>query len=185
MPQHNQKRKTFYLDNDNEKPLRAGGVIIYRKTKEGKIELLLINSETRKKYEDIGGSTDEKDENIKMTIAREVEEETNKVISYGSMYRRLCENPPFIYSKNSKYIVYIIKASPTEEKLESELFGNREIHDDIPRVIDWLPLSTFLHKDTIAKEINYRLKNYNLFKKLESLEKPTKKKSSRIKKRII
>lgn len=44
-------RKTFYFNDDNTKPITAGGVIIYRFNK-GIMELLLVDS--RGNYEDLG-----------------------------------------------------------------------------------------------------------------------------------
>lgn len=162
------KRKTFYLDDDDEKPLRAGGVIIYKYDKESNIELLLISS--RGQYEDIGGCTDNIDEDIFETVSREVEEETNEVITYGEIIKRL-HDATYVYSKSSKYIIYIVQATDEETNLESSEFGNKEIHDDISRTISWVPLSTILDKDIIRYKLNFRMKNTYLFDKLRSIKK--------------
>lgn len=168
MNDSNDKRKTFYLDDDKDKPLRAGGVIIYKHTDNSEIELLLISS--RGQYEDIGGCTDSNDESIYETISREVEEETNEVITYNTVINRL-NDAMYVYSNKSKYITFVIPATPEEETLQSEVFGNKEIHDDIFRTINWVPLSTVLDKDIIRYKLNYRIKNPHLFDKLRNLKK--------------
>ena len=56
-------RPTFYLDNNTECPIRAGGVLFYRKNPETEnYDIMLIYS--RKHYEDFGGRTDKKDKSI-------------------------------------------------------------------------------------------------------------------------
>ena len=76
------KRPTFYYDNDEFKPIRAGGIIIY-KIENNSIKLLLIrtNYNNKEMYEDIGGKTDSNDISFLNTISREVGEETNYVIN--------------------------------------------------------------------------------------------------------
>jgi 8-oxo-dGTP pyrophosphatase MutT (NUDIX family) len=162
------KRRTFYLDDDDEKPLRAGGVIIYKYVDESNIELLLISS--RGQYEDIGGCTDINDTDIFDTVSREVEEETNEVITYNEIIKRLHDSV-YVYSKSSKYIIFIVQATEEEENLNTEDFGNKEIHDDISRTISWISLSTVLDKDIIRYKLNYRMKNPYLFDKLRNIKK--------------
>src|SRR5687768_9329323 len=69
-------RKTlFYLD-DNTKPIRAAGVIIY-KIVDGIVNLLLINVNNR--YEDLGGKIEHVDIEISDTVIREALEESNNL----------------------------------------------------------------------------------------------------------
>ena len=77
------ERPTFSYNNDNTKPIRAGGVILYKRTNNNNIEVLLIKKiiDNTCRYEDIGGKTDSSDINIFDTISRETEEETNNVIN--------------------------------------------------------------------------------------------------------
>jgi hypothetical protein len=67
---------TFSYNNDNTKPIRAGGVILYKRTNNNNIEILLIKKLIGNiyQYEDIGGKTDSLDSNILDTISREAEE---------------------------------------------------------------------------------------------------------------
>lgn len=162
------QRKTFYIGTDATKPIRAGGVIIYRKTKDNNIDLLLIFS--RGVYEDIGGRTDNNDDNIYDTVAREVEEETNKVITYDSIVDRLSD-AKYVYFSQSKYIIFIVEATKKESKLDSEVFGDTEIHDNISRSIQWVPLDTILETSVIKYKLNYRMKNPHLFNKLKNIQK--------------
>jgi hypothetical protein len=68
-------RKTFYLNNDNDFPVMAAGVIIY-KVKKNVVSILL--SKNKNVYEDLGGRVDLDDDTIFDTVIREVYEETNK-----------------------------------------------------------------------------------------------------------
>jgi len=139
-------RPTFsYLDNDNM-PIRAGGVIIYRKIN-NQIELLLIKKiiGDSERYEDIGGKTDKKDADELETIAREACEETNSIIC-KEIIRKQLEYSKSFYNLKSKYVVYFVKANKYERKLKSDVFGNVEIHDDINRTIEWVPSEMIINK---------------------------------------
>jgi hypothetical protein len=159
------KRKTFYHKDDEEKPIRAGGVLLYKYVDDS-IELLLITN--RGLYEDIGGCVDNEDKDIYDTVSREVEEETNEVITYDAIKDRLYD-ADCVYSKGSKYIIYIVEATDEEASHHSDIFGNIEIHDNIKRTISWIPLKTFLNKDVIKYKLNFRIKNSYLFNKLKNL----------------
>jgi hypothetical protein len=164
------QRKTFYIDDDKSKPLRAGGVIIYRETEDNNIDLLLIFS--RGLYEDIGGRTDNEDEDIYDTVAREVDEETNHVIVYDSIKARL-STAKYVYCSKSKYIIFLVKATKKEAALESEVFGEIEVHDNIKRTITWISLNTVLESSVIKYKLNYRMKNPHLFNKLKNIKQQT------------
>jgi hypothetical protein len=118
-------------------PLRAGGVLIYRKTGTGLEFLMIKNTEGR--YEDIGGKTDRKDRSILDTIARETGEETNGVIAEAVVRRQLQTAALSVYNLNSKYVVYLIQANRYEAAVKSEQFGTIETHDQFPRTIHWVP----------------------------------------------
>ena len=149
------KRKSFYLDKDTDKPLYAGGVILYRFVKNN-MELLLADS--RGAYEDLGGCIDQEDKDIFTTVAREAYEESNKLLSKSKIKKRLKE-APYMYATKSKYVVYIIEANDDEVKLKSSDFGNKELHDDIFRTISWVPLEKFLLPEVVKYKLNWRLKN--------------------------
>jgi len=160
------KRKTFYINNDTTKPIRAGGVIVYRKNKNHTVDLLLIFS--RGIYEDIGGRTDTTDTDIYDTVAREVEEETNNIISCESIKDRL-NSSKYVYCVRSKYIIFLVEATEKEACLESSIFGKIEIHDNISRLIKWVSVDTILDATVIKYKLNYRMKNPHLFNKLKDI----------------
>jgi len=170
MPQ-DKKTKTIFLikpndPNADDVEVSAGGVILYR-IKDGELQLLLMTN--RGKLEDLGGTSEKKDKDIFHTVAREVSEESNRLIDKKSILNRI-RNSEYILSRTSKYIIFIIKANDDESKLNSEQFGDREIHDDIPRTIDWVPASEFLKSETIKNKLNFRLKNRNVFEYIKKLD---------------
>jgi hypothetical protein len=160
------KKKLFYVNDDKDKPITSGGVIIYRFIKNN-MELLL--SDTRNNYEDLGGMIDEKDKDILSTIAREAFEESNNLLKKTTIKTRL-KKSNYIYVPKCKYIIYIIKANSLEEKLSSLDFGDKEIHDNIDRKIKWIPLDIFLLPETIKYKLNWRLKSKLLYDKLKEIK---------------
>ena len=157
----NLKRPTFYYDNDEFKPIRAGGLIIY-KIEQNKIKLLLIrtNFNNIEVFEDIGGKTDSKDISFYETISREVGEETNNVINPNIIKNQLY-NADSIYISHGKYLLYIIKANNYEKKLDVIDFGNKEIHDNIDRTIEWVNVDDYINQ---TKNFNVRLHSNELKK---------------------
>lgn len=162
------KKKIFYLGKGEDKPVVAGGVILYRFIGQ---EMEILLSENRGYYEDLGGCTDEDDDNIIATVTREAFEESNKLLNIK--LKRL-EDGEFAYMEKSKYVVYVIKATKKEEALDSDDFGDKEIHDDINRTIKWISLDTFLKKEVIQYKLNWRLKNKALFDILKNIKKDKK-----------
>lgn len=165
-------RKIFSitLENGEIADITAGGVILYRIIN-NKVELLLATN--RHKYEDLGGRTDNEDKDISNTISREVYEESNKLINKQSILNRIksrIKRKDYILSKTSKYLLFIIPANHNESKLESKQFGDKEIHDNIPRTICWVPISEFLDPETIKNKLNFRLKNRNIFEYIKKLK---------------
>ena len=160
-----QNRKTFYLDKEKEKPVTAGGVILYRFVKKN-MELLLV--EGRGVYEDLGGRTDNDDKDIYTTVAREASEESNNLLSKSKIKKRI-KVAPYIYMAKCKYVIYVIKADENEEKLISSDFGEKEEHDDVFRKVKWIPVDTFLLPDIIKHKLNFRLKSKALFDKIKEI----------------
>lgn len=156
-------RVTKYLDNDISKNITAGGLILYKKDKSGNLKLLLIKKKGM--YEDIGGKIDLEDETIYDTVAREVEEETNNVISSNSIIERI-KKAPYFYSSHSKYVIFVVKANSNERHLRKEDFGETELHDDIERTIKWTSFRKFM-----KNKMNGRMRIKQLFDKLYELEK--------------
>lgn len=133
------KRPTFFYQ-DNE--IRAGGILFYRFTNKGKVEVLLSNKNNR--YEDIGGKTDSVDKTILDTISREVHEETNGLFNSNVVASQLYKNRDNGIS-NGKYLLFVIKANSYERKCTSEEFSDHEILYDIPRTMHWVSLECLSH----------------------------------------
>lgn len=158
-----QDNPVFYIVK--EKPIKAGGVILYR-FKGTNIELLL--SESNGIFEDLGGCTDKKDKNIYETVAREAYEESNKKIKKSTMLTRL-KDAKFAYTPRSKYVIFLVEANEKEEKLKSADFGSKEIHDDIKRTIKWIKYNDLALNEIINTKLNFRLKNRDLYAKIKSI----------------
>jgi hypothetical protein len=154
------------LDADKEKPVTAGGVILYRFQKKN-MELLLV--EGRGVFEDLGGVADEADRDIHSTVSREAWEESNELLSKITIKKRIKESS-YVYMPRCKYVVYVIPATKSEEKLTSTDFGDKEEHDNFYRKIKWIPVDTFLSKDIIDHKLNFRLKNGALFNKIKEIK---------------
>jgi len=166
MPKRN--RPSFKIKDPKsgeENDVTSGGVILYR-IKNNSLQLLL--SWSRGKYEDLGGTVDETDADIYHTISREVEEESNGLILAKDILTRIQTREP-IYSKTSKYLAFIVKANDLESVLTSEQFGDKELHDNFERTIQWVPLIEFMNPVTIREKINFRLKNKYIFDALTAL----------------
>jgi 8-oxo-dGTP pyrophosphatase MutT (NUDIX family) len=161
-------KKTFTID---DQPVSSGGVILYRAIDE-RLELLL--SYTRNNYEDLGGKADPEDHDIHQTVSRETEEETNRVILASSVLDRLRLAKP-VYTPRSKYLVYLLEASPEESRLRSEQFGETELHDGFERTISWVPATHFLSPKCPK---NWRLRNAELNRRLRQLQEDLKGKSN-------
>lgn len=155
------KRPTFYYDNDEFKPIRAGGIIIY-KIEDNSIKLLLIrtNYNNKEMFEDIGGKTDINDISFYDTISREVGEETNFVINPDIITHQL-SYADSIYIPHGKYLLYIIRANNYERKLTPSHFGDKETHDNIERTIEWVNVNDYINH---TKNFNPRLHNNDLKK---------------------
>lgn len=126
-------RPTFYYNNESDNRIRAAGLLIYRFTKHMlEPEYLMINS--KGKYEDFGGKTDIIDSCIDDTVIREADEESNGVIDKESITKRIKNSNP-VYCNRSKYLVYVIRVNKYYNPTE---FGDREIHDNIPRTVEWV-----------------------------------------------
>lgn len=163
---NNKSRPTFYID---ENEIRAGGILFYRYVnhqdsnstcKSKSIEVLLSLKQNR--YEDIGGKTDSVDQSIFDTISREVQEETNGLITSYHVQKQLQKQVAFErtsshYIIHGKYLLYIIQANSFERKLSSLDFGETELLFDIPRTMHWIPIEQLsllcLHPRLPCKQI--------------------------------
>lgn len=148
-------RPTFYYNNEKQFAIRAGGLMFYRLNKKTKdIDLLLIENEGQ--YEDFGGRTDEVDKSAEDTISREVEEESNKIFS-RELIKKLIQNEKPLYTRNGKYLLYICQITDELANIDPVIFGNKEFHDNIYRVVEWVPYQKF-KTEKFQKKVNFRLK---------------------------
>ena len=160
------ERKTFYLDDDPTMPITAGGILLYRTTN----GLQFLIEEIDSTYEDIGGKCDSTDPTIFSAVAREVEEETNGVIKRDDIMERLEDASTIkFYSSQSKYVIYLVKATEDESNLTKEEFGDIEIHDKISRTIGWVSANDFISPMVIQHKLNCRLRNKALFDKIRTM----------------
>lgn len=168
------ERKTIFYEDDPTQPVTAAGVILYRISGKA-MELLLIYS--RNKLEDIGGKIDKIDETIEEAAAREVEEETNGQITADQIIDRLnsAASNQKVYVKNSKYLIYLIKATNEERGLDKDDFGEYEDHDKIRRDIQWIGRDRVFSTSFIrGGKLNYRMRSKVLKDSLIHLEKSKK-----------
>ena len=154
-------RPTFYLDDDKLKPVRAGGVLFYRyDDKNDSYHLLLIYS--RDNYEDFGGCSDKKDISIEQMVAREVDEESNGIFGQQFILENIKNaNIEPVYIKYCKYVLYFIQIN---EIYDPEIFGDKEICDDIERKVEWLSYDDFK-----TKKINFRLNTHEVLNHMKKL----------------
>ena len=161
-----QKKIIMNLNDDENKPVSAGGAMIYKIT-DGAMRFLMIKNCGL--FEDIGGKIDDTDEDIYTAVAREVEEETNKQILAKNIIKRI-KKAEYVYVPRSKYVVFFVEATDNEKKLKKTDFGEYELHDNFPRIIGWLTRSEFAKSNVIKFKLNFRLKNKNIFDKLMQIE---------------
>jgi len=160
-------RPTFLFNNEITKPIKAGGVLIYKKcNKQIKVLMIKTSYKDTDRYEDIGGKTDYNDDTELDTVSREVNEETNRIIDEQIIKQQLQDvNNKCIYIAHGKYILYFIRANIYESGLTKECFGDKELHDNIPRTIDWVNIETIIsnklniHPRLCANEFKDALKD--------------------------
>ncbi|ARF08861.1 hypothetical protein Catovirus_1_911 [Catovirus CTV1] len=158
-------KNIFYYDNDKSKEIKAGGAIFYKYAED---DLYLLLTKTNNKYEDFGGKIDDDDKNIYETISREIEEESNGVFKKDHIMKKLDECNDNVYSKVSKYYIAILPLDEEESQIDVKAFGDKEIHDNFARTVEYVSLTTFLDS-SFQSNLNFRLKNYALNNKLRSL----------------
>jgi hypothetical protein len=161
-------RPVFYYKNDPISEIKAGGLLFYYPNKKtNDIDFLMIKS--RGYFEDIGGRTDKVDKTANSTIAREVEEESNKIFKKKYILNVIKKETP-LYTKPSKYLLYICKLEDKYENLDPIVFGDKEFHDDIFRTMEWIPY-TKLKKKKFRETLNFRLKFKEFFSTIQSIYK--------------
>lgn len=139
--------------------VRACGTLIYNSINE------LLLSSCDRGFEDFGGLIDKNDYEC---AYRETLEETNFVLNKFSLKKNILKTKP-IYIPHSKYLVFIISLSKLNENFKSKNFGKFELHDNIKRIVKFVPFSIFLNPIFIKTKLLYRLRHKNFFDKIKSL----------------
>jgi hypothetical protein len=161
-------RPTFYTNNNE--PIRAGGIIFYKRDKlTGDIKILLQYSKNKyedseNKYEDIGGKTDIGDKDIYDTIIRETIEETNNVITKEIINNYLDKQYDYIYIPNSKYMLLLIEADNDIINIDRRQFGKVEKLTGKIRQFQWIDYNRLKYSKIPFNEriwiIHNKLYNY-------------------------
>ena len=159
-------RPTFYYNNDPDLQIRAGGAIFYKVDENNVVQFMMMFS--RGRYEDFGGKTDLKDKSINHTIAREVDEESNGVFKKKDILKRIKNINP-CYTRTSKYQIYFIKLTDEEANMDVSVFGDKELHDDIPRTVEYISIDKIRSKEFIKNNLCFRLKFKGFFKCVDEL----------------
>jgi len=159
-------RPTFLYNKDPELEIRAGGAIFYKIDENSTVQFMMLNA--RGKYEDFGGKTDLIDESINHTIAREVDEESNHIFDKNDILKRILKLTP-CYTRTSKYQIYFVKLTKAESQLDVSIFGDKEIHDDIYRTVEYISIDQLMDKNFIKNKLCYRLKFKAFFKFVKEL----------------
>jgi hypothetical protein len=158
-------RKSVYIKLNNVfSRILSVGIIIYR-IKNKSLDLLLINRFN--KYEEINSFINDDYINIYDTISKQCVNESNYILDYDSIQKRLNDtNTFYIYNKYPKHIIYIIRATKDEGDLISESFDDYGHYDNNERKIEWVSSNEFTHR-----RLNYKLRNKNLFSYINYLQK--------------
>lgn len=120
-------------------PIRAGGALFYTSAHNTFYTLMALKNN---QFEDLGGKTDERDESIYDTVAREVCEETNGVFKQDIIKRQLAHSP-CLYFPSSKYMLFLVEANAFERNCHVSKFGSNE--GKHVRTISWIPTTSLLH----------------------------------------
>lgn len=153
-------KKIFVVD---DKEVHAAGCLFYKRSPTC-IQLLI--QENNKKYEDIGGRIEKADADIYDTVNREIEEETNGLIT--NTKDRL-KKASYVYIPNAKYIIFIMEATKEEAKYTKESFGTIETHTNINRAMGWIYLIELLAPLIVKYKLSWRMRNKILFHKLHEI----------------
>lgn len=164
-----EQKRIFKISNNGVLfPVCAGGIILYR-IENKELQLLLMCRSAGCCYEDLGGKSQFDDQDIYQTVAREAEEESNGLINRNSVFNRIKQSE-FIISEKCKYVLFVVRANNKEVNLKSEQFGDKEIHENLPRTVDWVTLSEFTNYIKLTGKLNFRLRNRKLYQLLKQLD---------------
>ena len=163
------KRPTFKYNN---KPVRAAGLLVYCTL--GTQRYYLLRSEKKGRWSDIGGKTDEVDEDIISVVVREVTEETNNhlfscVHDYSQAYTfldsKLREDELQIhYCPKGKYILLKVEFDSKYKDMSNKRFGLKEKTDGwaMDHYYSWVPANR-IQRHKLHPRLRYHTDYYNLF----------------------
>lgn len=154
-------RKVFCLNENNM--IYAGGVLLYKIVND-QIYFLMIYSNWRKCYEDVGGKVDKNDDTVYDTVIREAREETNDVIK---LTKEILTSSQYFYNTDGKYILFLVEANDEQKATIKEDFGPKELHDNIERTIEWINCDDFIQKKIKVCQRVDMLDIINHLKKIE------------------
>ena len=158
-------RPTFYLDDNFNKPIRAGGIIHYKYVDN---VMYLLLSYCNNKFEDLGGKTDKQDINIYETISREVNEESNSKFNKFSTLSIIKKSNACAYITDAKYLVYLVQASNRDAQYDVEDFGSIEKHTKCQRTIMWISAEKFLN-DKFKQHLHTRIRNAQVYDLIKNI----------------
>ena len=151
-------------------PVTAAGVLLYRyNTTLNRVEFLLANYRFKMQWTDLGGKLTNTDEHYREAAIRETVEESNEKINEISLRHRIDNCPPenILYIHGSKYVMYIIRATPEEAELTREIFSPIETKYKFVRTIDWIsyPELACMVMDDKPSNDNDKVVNFRLGQK--------------------
>ncbi len=151
-------------------PVTAAGVLIYRYNEElKKTEFLLANYRFKLQWTDLGGKLTNTDTHYKEAAIRETVEESNELIDEISLRQRIDDCPPdkIVYIPGSKYVMYIIRATPDEATFTRDVFSPIETKYKFVRTIDWIsyPQLACMIMDDKGVPDNEKVVNFRLGQK--------------------
>lgn len=142
-------RPTFYFKNNPSLPIRAAGILPYKREGDN-IKFLMIKHNNV--YEDFGGKTDIVDGCVEETAIREALEESNNIFTQDLFVKQLyysqCNRKKMAYYKKAKYVVYLLEI---HDEYDCNIFGTSELHDRIVRTVEWVDLERFLDVSFLDK----------------------------------
>lgn len=148
----------------NNKQVKAGGILFYRRNKKKKrLELLMIKSQD--KYGDFGGKVETKDKSFKETAIRETYEESNGIFSKKFMKKKL-RGATKLYNEKSKYLTYLCELDNV--KFSCKDFGNKETYENIDRTVKWITYERY-RQTAKQNKLHFRLRFKKLYQNLANL----------------
>lgn len=125
--------------------ISACGCLFYRKQSQ---ELLLISyvDPNWPNYDDFGGTVDPDDDSVYETIWRETSEETNGIISETDV-KKFIKSKKYLqfYNEFCKYFFIVVNVDESFHQ-NTDVFGDVEETDCIPRTIHWIKYDEALPK---------------------------------------